>query len=117
MRVRVVYFQGCPNHEPVKALVQAVADEIGVPIDLSEIKIESDSDAKRERMLGSPTIQVNGSDIDPTARGRDDFAMSCRVFGGADGLPPREMIAAALLGEDYKPGHQADADGRNGCCT
>jgi hypothetical protein len=98
-------------------MVQAVADDIGVPIELSDIRIESESDAKRERMLGSPTIQVNGSDIDPTARGRDDFAMSCRVFGGADGLPPREMIAAALLGEDCVPGHQPDADDRNGCCS
>jgi len=114
MQVRIVYFQGCPNHEPATALVQAVADEIGVPIELSEIRVESERDAKRERMLGSPTIQLDGTDIDPAARGRDDYAMSCRVFGGADGLPPREMIAAALRGEDYEPGHQADADGRDG---
>lgn len=119
MQVRVVYFEGCPNLEPSVALVQAVADEIGVPIDMSEIRIESEEDARRERMLGSPTIQVDGFDIDPAARSRADFAMSCRVYGGPGGLPPREMIAAALQGEDYEPQDHENALGGSGkgCCS
>lgn len=99
------------------ALVQAVADEIGVPIEMSEIRIESEDDARRERMLGSPTIQVDGLDIDPAARSRADFAMSCRVFGGAGGLPPREMIAAALQGEAYEPHDHEAAPRGKGCCS
>lgn len=117
MQVRIVYFEGCPNHEPSMALLQAVANEIGVPIELSEIRIESEEDAQRERMLGSPTIQVDGLDIDPTARSRVDFAMSCRVYGGAAGLPPREMIAAAIQGKDFKVEDQRNAGGQKGCCS
>jgi len=117
MQVRVVYFRGCPNHEPAMALIREIANEIGVPIELREVGVESTEDAQRERMLGSPTIQVNGLDIDPSARSRDDFAMSCRVFGGSEGLPPREMILAALKGGAPEPSDQSKADGKNGCCS
>ncbi len=100
MQVRIVYFDGCPNHEPAVVLVREVAQELNVPIQLSAVRVESPEDAVRERMLGSPTIQVDGADIEPAARDRDDYAMSCRIYHGELGLPPREMIAAALLGRD-----------------
>lgn len=117
MQVRVIYFEGCPNHEPVMAMVREVASETGTPIELCEVKVASDADARRERMLGSPTVQVDGVDIDPGAQGRDDFAMSCRVFDGPAGLPPREMIAAALEGRGFTPPGTCCGGGSAGCCS
>ncbi len=98
MEVRVVYFEGCPNHEPVVALIREVAAEVGTPVEMKEVKVETDEDAQRERLLGSPTVQVGGLDIDPAARERTDFSFSCRVYAGENGLPGREMIAASLTG-------------------
>ncbi len=117
MQVRIVHFEGCPNHKPIVSLVREIADELSVRIELSEVKVLSAEDAVRERMLGSPTIQVRGVDIEPAARIRDDYAMSCRIFHGENGLPPREMIAAALLERDHDPQELSDDDNESGCCA
>jgi len=55
----------------------------------------SGESAERLRFLGSPTIRVDGKDIEPAARGRTHFGMSCRMYGSS-GVPPRELVEAAL---------------------
>ncbi len=116
MEVRVVYFEGCPNHEPVVALIREVAAEVGAVVEVEEVKIETDEDSQRERLLGSPTVQVNGLDIDPDARERTDFSFSCRVYAGENGLPGREMIAAALTDLSSHTGSCGCSGDSGGCC-
>ncbi len=52
------------------------------------------STAERVKFLGSPTIRVNGIDIEPTARDRRDFGVMCRRYAG--GAPSHELIRAAV---------------------
>jgi hypothetical protein len=44
--------------------------------------------------LGSPTIRVNGLDIDPASRNCTEIGFACRRYAG--GLPSEDMILAAL---------------------
>lgn len=56
-------------------------------------------EAEAYRFLGSPTLRVDGRDIEPGADERTDFGFKCRVYRGAAGLrptPPDELIVAAL---------------------
>lgn len=117
MRVDVVYFDGCPNHAPVVSLLREVAGELGTPIELREVRVTSPEEAARERMLGSPTVLVDGVDLEPGARSRRDYAMSCRLYPGERGLPPREMIAAALLGRNDASAQSDGAGPSCGCCA
>ena len=93
--IEVLYFEGCPNHESAVDLAREVLGELGLATEIQEIEVSSAEDAERLRFLGSPSIRVNGSDIEPGADERTEFALSCRVYG-ASGLPPRELIVAAL---------------------
>lgn len=77
--------------------VRSVASRLGIEIDLRLVRVEAPDGAVREGFLGSPTVRVNGIDVDPSARGRRDFGLSCRVYEGA-GIPSEAMIAAALQG-------------------
>jgi len=95
MRIRVLYFEGCPNHRPVVESISRLVQRHGLDADIEVVEVSAD-DVVRHRFLGSPTIQVDGVDIDPAARERADFAMSCRVYGTPDGLPSEEMLLAAL---------------------
>ncbi len=95
VRVQVLYFAGCPNHEPAVMLVREVAAELGIDAEVVEVEVTGQADAQRSRFLGSPTIQVDGVDIEPEARDRVDYAFSCRTYQG-EGLPDRAMVAAAL---------------------
>jgi len=96
-RVRIVYFEGCPHAQPAAELVRGVAAELAVQVSVKMVRVRSAEEAHRKRMLGSPTLQVNGVDVEePPARGRRDYALGCRVFDGGHGIPLREMVARAL---------------------
>ena len=95
MKVEILYFEGCPNHVPTVELVQAVSAEIGAGASIEQIEIRGVEDAERLRFLGSPTVLVDGLDIEPAARDRSVYAVSCRLYGDS-GVPPRKMVRAAL---------------------
>ena len=97
LKIQILYFEDCPNFKPAVELVEHTADEIGVKADIELVCIDSTETANAKRFLGSPTIQVEGVDIDPAARDREDFGLSCRRYG-TSGVPPREMIVDALKG-------------------
>ena len=95
MIIEVLYFESCPHYAPTMDAVREVVAQLGVQAELRGLEVRDDDDAQRLRFLGSPTIRVDGVDVEQEARSRTDYAMSCRVYGGS-GLPPREMIEAAL---------------------
>lgn len=93
--VSVLFFEGCPNHGLAAKLAKEVVARVAPQARVEEVEVRDNEDAARLRFLGSPTIHVDGLDIEPEARSRTDYAMSCRIYGGS-GLPSREMIEAAL---------------------
>ena len=94
-RVEVLFFEGCPNHRPAVELARQVVARVAAHAQVVEVEVRDHEDAGRLRFLGSPTIRVDGVDVEPEARSRTDYAMSCRIYGGSR-LPPPEMIEAAL---------------------
>lgn len=96
-RVEVIYFEGCPHHNATVALAREVIGQLGVNALLEEVEVRSVADAERLRFLGSPTVRVDDIDIEPAARDSCQYAFACRTYGRA-GVPPRELLAAALDG-------------------
>jgi hypothetical protein len=98
-RVEILYVEGCPNHDPTYALVQRVAAELCVEPEVKLIEIRDDDAANQLRFPGSPTVRVNGRDVEPGGSRRRDFALSCRVYprdGGFAGQPDEAWIRGAL---------------------
>lgn len=95
MKIQVLYFSGCPNHGPTLDLSRQVVEQLQLDAQVEEVEVTGDDDARRLRFLGSPTVQINGVDIDPQARERTDYGLACRIYNGS-GVPPREMILGAL---------------------
>lgn len=99
MTIEVLYFDDCPNAEPLVSRLPALlaAAHVSVPVEL--VRVESEQDAQRRRFLGSPTVRVGGRDVEPGADRRHDFALKCRLYrtpGGLTGRPPDGWILAAL---------------------
>jgi hypothetical protein len=97
--VEILYFDGCPNHEPALALVERVDRELGTDAEVRLVNVPDQATAERLRFLGSPTIRVDGVDVDPDAERRTDHALSCRVFTtehGRAGQPDERWIRDAL---------------------
>ena len=97
--IEVLYFAGCPNWQRAVETVQSAANEAGVDVEIRLVRVESADDAERQRFLGSPTIRVDGRDVEDGAGLRRDYALGCRVYsieGKLAGLPPLSWITRAL---------------------
>ena len=97
--IEVLYFEGCPNHEPAVELAREVVRELALADEIREIQVETADEAERLRFLGSPSLRVGGSDIEPGADERSDYALACRMYG-ASGLPPKQLLIAALAARE-----------------
>lgn len=95
MRIDILYFDGCPNHLPTTELVRNLVQTLGVDATIREVEVRDAQDAARLKFFGSPTVRVNGQDVDPAVRSREDYSFSCRMYGHS-GAPPRALVEEAL---------------------
>lgn len=97
-RVEILYFEGCPNHEAARALVEQVAAELRVEPEIALVRVPDADAAVQHRFLGSPTVRVDGR-VEPNAEERGDFVFSCRVYRterGFSGQPDAGWVREAL---------------------
>ena len=94
MKIEILYLDGCPNYAPALVRLRAVLLREGLPAEISEIVVKDESAAQALRFIGSPTIRVDGLDIEPASRNVEDTGFACRRYPG--GLPSEEMIHLAL---------------------
>jgi hypothetical protein len=95
MRIELLYFEGCPSYKRLLARVAELAP--GEPVELQ--RIDSERQAIEQRFLGSPTLRVEGRDVEPGAEECRDFGLSCRLYRTGPQLlpvPPDDWITAAI---------------------
>lgn len=101
-RVELLYFEGCPFwQQALKNLEKGMRLE-GLTAPISKVLVTSAEDACRRSFLGSPTIRVDGQDVDGSAATGRTFGLTCRLY--KDGIristsPSIELIRRALRRE------------------
>lgn len=73
--------------------------EPGVTAEIIKVNVPDPATSQAVRFLGSPTIRVDELDIEPSARSRHDYGMTCRTYienGRREGLPSGNLIRAAI---------------------
>lgn len=84
MRVELLFWAGCPSHP--KALAELREAMVDLALDPSTAvvrEIETESEATLERFVGSPTIRIDGVDVQPP--GEEPVGLTCRVYHRRDG--------------------------------
>ncbi|RKX41828.1 MAG: hypothetical protein DRP64_10815 [Verrucomicrobia bacterium] len=102
MKIELLTIPHCPGAEGTRRLMRNVLRNTGESF--TETEVENAEQAEELHFLGSPTIQIDGQDIEP-ARRNDPASFSCRTYLHGDQLlcqVPEQMLREAL------PGHQAD---------
>jgi hypothetical protein len=97
MVVELLYLDGCPGVERLRPVVRRLTEERGAR--LRERRIVTPRDADAHRFLGSPTVRVDGLDVEPGVEGRTDHGLKCRLYripGGLSGRPPDDWLRAAI---------------------
>jgi hypothetical protein len=90
---------GCPNRDAAIALVYRVCTQLGSPVELRVVDIPDQQAAEQARFLGSPTIRVDGRDVEPGAEECVEYIHSCRLYRGQHslrGLPDPHWVHQAL---------------------
>jgi hypothetical protein len=74
--VRVFYTVDCAATAATVGLLNSVAAEMGIQIRSRTVLVASLAQANELKFLGSPTVQVNGVDIDPAARSNTNYGFT-----------------------------------------
>jgi hypothetical protein len=99
MRIEVLHWDGCPSTPEALELLEDVLREHGQPERIELLEVKTQEEAEELRFPGSPTIRIDGRDVDP--RGAEARpALTCRIYLLPDGrvspVPAREQLEEAL---------------------
>jgi hypothetical protein len=97
--VELLYFDGCPHYEDLLRRVVVLLGAAGAAGSVVLRMVPDEATAQQERFLGSPTVRVDGRDVEPGVGERVDFGLRCRLYTTAHGpvpVPPDEWIVGAL---------------------
>ena len=98
MVIRVMTFLGCPSCAAATLLVEEVVEELRLPAAIEAIHVNDEDEARRIGFLGSPSIQVDGRDIEVSRRD-EKGTYACRLYrtlNGITGVPPKELLVDAI---------------------
>lgn len=99
MNITFLYYEDCPSHDVALDRLRQIMAEEDILAEIEIIKVETDEQAQRLRFIGSPTIRVDGQDIDPPPLDAY-YALTCRAYRLEDGrispLPSPDMVRRAL---------------------
>lgn len=98
-KLEILYFDGCPSYERLLKHLPCLLEREGLRANIVARSIVDADAALRERFLGSPTVRVNGRDIEPGASEREDYGLKCRIYRTSTGLsgnPADRWIIDAL---------------------
>lgn len=96
--VEFLYSSDCPSYLPALQLVQAVLLEEGLSSEVRMVRIDTEVEVQIQHFPGSPTIRIDGEDIEGATAPPVGFA--CRTYRAPDGtmapVPSREAIRRAV---------------------
>jgi hydroxyacylglutathione hydrolase len=98
--VEVLYSHGCPCYQGALALVERVRDELGIEAEVRPVLVADQAAAERAQFPGSPTVRVDGRDVEPGSDPPVEITLDCRLYRHPHrlaGHPREEWVRDALL--------------------
>jgi hypothetical protein len=99
LKIELLYWEGCPSHPEAKELLQRVLDERGIDERIEIREVVTHEDAVELAFPGSPTIRIDGRDVDPEGA-QAPPSLSCRVYrlpgDRVSPIPSRQQLEEAL---------------------
>jgi hypothetical protein len=98
-RVEFLWWRGCPSADDALERLRSELGAAGLdPEGVDVREIETDAEAEAESFVGSPTIRIDGRDLQ--SPGDEPVGLTCRVYRTRDGrvtaLPEAALIREAV---------------------
>jgi len=94
MIIEVFYVPGCPNHQPAIDSLKDVLQSAAINAPIQEIAVMDEAMASRLKFPGSPTIRIDGIDVE--SNHRESCGLACRLYSNGTGVPSRGILERAL---------------------
>jgi hypothetical protein len=99
VRIDFLFWRECPSHPEARELLRDVLGARGVDAEIVEREVFTEEEARELSFPGSPTIRVDGRDVDPQGASARP-ALTCRIYhlpgGRVSPVPSREQLEEAL---------------------
>jgi hypothetical protein len=98
--VEVLYVQDCPHYWGTLVLVQRVLAELAIVAEVRSTLIGDQAAAEQARFAGSPTVRVDGRDVEPGSEPPGEIVVGCRLYRLEHrfaGQPAEGWVRGALL--------------------
>ena len=69
IKVRILYSEGCVHTPRTIDLVKSISTQMSLDIDIETTLVTDRDQAEDLNFIGSPTVLIDGCDIDPSAIG------------------------------------------------
>ncbi|MFZ0796463.1 MAG: hypothetical protein WAM98_01650, partial [Terriglobales bacterium] len=78
MVIEVFYVPGCPNHQAAIDRLRNAVRSAAIDAAIQEIAVTDDAMARQLKFPGSPTIRIDGRDVESTPQ--DSYGLACRLY-------------------------------------
>ena len=99
IQIEFQYYADCPSHEQALSRLRETLSEYDIDTNIEVREIKTQSEAEESKFIGSPTILINGKDIQPYPE-NTPYALTCRAYylenGRVSPMPSQHMIREAL---------------------
>ena len=99
LKIDFLWYPECPSHPQAREMLKDVLRELDVEAEITEHVVETQAEADALAFPGSPTIRIEGADIDSDGAGSRP-ALTCRTYRWKDGrfqpLPERSLLVSAF---------------------
>lgn len=96
MNIELLYVANCPNHAVALERLRAILSASGLQTHVSEVLVRDAEMAQSLKFPGSPTIRVNGQDVEPQFERAVSFGLMCRLYSDGSGAPSLDSLRAAI---------------------
>ena len=91
-KIEFLYFEGCPSYKVALENLKEVLNSEDIDSEIKLIAVDSPDDAEKFQFQGSPSIRVNGIDLEDRD---EECSFNCRIYtidGKMTGIPTKDFI-------------------------
>jgi hypothetical protein len=100
VRIELYFWAGCPSLPETEALLREVLEDAAIDAAVEPIEVRTQEEADALGFVGSPTIRIDGRDVDEEGAARSRPSLTCRIYtteeGAVSPVPTRTQLERAL---------------------
>jgi len=96
MKIEVLHVPNCPNHVVALERLREILSTESFRKHVDEVLVSDVAMAHALKFPGSPTIRINGQDVEPQSEKAGAFGMMCRLYSDGSGAPSEKRLRAAI---------------------